>query len=153
MNKQTFKIVLWYFALFCIGMLGVIKCEAQTKQEWEVAELVSMEGISMKKWNSKITTTFVDSILIISSSDTKIITLISNAQQGFFDDSGYRVFKLSSNDPIQSMKDTVGTIYRRVYDSPFFNKKIIVMVDDMGDFIMIHPNAQVGIVFHNKKKK
>ena len=124
---------------------------AQIKTNWEVVELVSSEGKSFKKWNTNSSVSFIDSILIISCDDNKVLGLISNPQQGFFDDSGYRVFKLVG--PIHSIADSVGTIYRRSYTSTFYLNDIVMLVDDSLDFVLIHPNAYMGIVFHNKKPK
>ena len=126
-------------------------CLAQVKTSWDVVELVSMSGQSLKKWNAKSSVSFIDSFLVISCEDNKILGLISHPEQGFFDESGYRIFKL--NEPIQSIKDSIGAIYRRSYTSTFYNNNIVIMVDDSLSFVMLHPNPQVGIVLHNKIKK
>jgi hypothetical protein len=136
--------------ILALCMLPIF-CNAQIKTNWEVVELVSSEGKSFKKWNTNSSVSFIDSILIISCDDNKILGLISNPQQGFFDDSGYRVFKLVG--PIQSIADSIGTIYRRAYTSTFYLNDIVMLVDDSLDFVLIHPNAYMGIVFHNKKTK
>ena len=150
MSKKTFKIILWYVGLLCVGVMAASKCEAQIKQEWDVVELVSVDGISLKKWNTKSYITIVDSILIISCKDVKILGLLSHPQQGFFDESDYRVYKRKGG--ITSIGDSTGTIYRHEYVSPFYNNTLVIMVDDGIGFMMVHPNPQVGIVFHNKKK-
>ena len=150
MKKTPLNVILWYIGLILVIVLGVSTCEAQVKHEWDVVELVSMEGISLKKWNTKSYTTIVDSILIISCKDSKILGLLSHPQQGFFDESDYRVYKRKGE--VTSISDSTGTIYRHEYVSPFYNNTLIIMVDDVMGFMMVHPNPQVGIVFHNKKK-
>ena len=149
-KKTRFTIIMWYVGLLTVILLGTKKCEAQVKQEWEVVELVSMQGVSLKKWNTTSSTTIVDSVLIISCKDDKILGLLSHPQQGFFDDSDYRVYRKIGK--ITTLTDSVGTLYRQEYKSPFYTHVLVVLSDEMGTFLMIHPNPQVGIVFHNKKK-
>jgi|TARA_Y100000034_G_scaffold135106_1_gene205708 hypothetical protein len=124
-------------------------CFSQIKTNWTIIELVSNEGKSLKKWNANSSISFIDSILVVSCDDSKVLGLLSNPKQGFFDDSKYRVFKLA--EPIQSIKDSIGIIYRRSYTSPFYFNNIVMMVDDSLSFIMMHPNVHIGLVFHNKK--
>jgi len=150
MKKTLLNVILWYIGLILVICLGVSRCEAQVKHEWDVVELVSMDGMSLKKWNTKSYTTIVDSILIISCKDSKILGLLSHPQQGFFDESDYRVYKRKGE--VTSIRDTTGTIYRHEYISPFYKNTLVIMVDDVMGFMMVHPNPQVGIVFHNKKK-
>ena len=138
-----------YIIIF-ITIFSIRESQAQVKHEWNVIELVSIEGVSLKKWNTKSYTTIVDSFLIISCKDDKILSLLSHPQQGFFDESDYRVYKRKG--VVSSMKDTLSTIYRHEYVSPFYHNTLIIMIDEAIEFMMIHPNPQVGVVFHNKKK-
>ena len=138
MKKTPLNVILWYIGLILVIFLGVSTCEAQVKHEWDVVELVSMEGISLKKWNTKSYTTIVDSILIISCKDAKILGLLSHPQQGFFDESDYRVYKRKGG--VTSIGDSTGTIYRHEYVSPFYNNTLVIMVDYVIGFMMVHPN-------------
>ena len=145
-----FQKSLYTLLLGWVILLGATNCDAQVKHEWEVVELVSIQGLSLKKWNTKSYTTIVDSILVISCKDDKILGLLSHPQQGFFDDSDYRVYTKLGDTTV--LRDSVGTLYRQEYKSPFYGNVVILITDEEYTFLMIHPNSQVGIVFHNKKK-
>ena len=149
-KKSLCTLILGYMGVLVVVLLGATKCEAQVKQEWEIVELVSIQGVSLKKWNTKSYTTIVDSILVISCKDNKILGLLSHPQQGFFDESDYRVYSKLGESTILS--DSVGTLYRQEYKSPFYGNVLVILTDDANTFLMVHPNSQVGIVFHNKKK-
>ena len=150
MKKTRLTIWFWYMGLILIGLLGIRECKAQVKHQWDVVEIVSMDGSSLKKWNTTSYTTFVDSLLIISCEDNKIVGLLSHPQQGFFDDSDYRVYKKMRK--TTTLTDSLGTIYRQEYFSPFYKNMMVVLTDESQSFLMVHPNPQIGIVFHNKKK-
>ena len=139
-----------YTIILGLLLLGTIHCEAQVKHEWEIVELVSIQGVSLKKWNTSSYTTIVDSLLVISCKDDKILGLLSHPQQGFFDESDYRVYRKLGDTTV--LRDSVGTLYRQEYKSPFYGNIIVLITDDTNTFLMVHPNPQVGIVFHNKKK-
>ena len=142
---RKLNLVLLLSLFFCVTL-------GQVKQGWDVTEIVSPKGKVLQTFKVIASTSFInDSILIISCNDEKILGLISTPSQALFDDTDYRIYKRI--EPISSMKDTVGTIYRYVYEHISHRNKLVIMVDDNLSFVMIHPNPHVGLVFHNKKKK
>jgi len=150
MERPKWQIWCWYMLMMGLALLCALDSNAQIKRTWKVAELVSIDGKSLKKWNVKSHITLLDSILIISSQDDKILTLFSSSHQEFFDESSYRVFKLKG--PHQSISDSLGTIYRYEYNSIFSHSDIVIMMDENITFMMLHPNNQIGVVFHDKVK-
>ena len=123
----------------------------QVKSVWQYMDLVSSEGKALERFNVIASTSFInDSILIISCTDDKILGLVSSPSQGLFDDTDYRIYKRTGT--ISSMSDSIGTVYRYVYEHVVHHNKLVLMVDDSLSFVMIHPNPHVGLVFHNNKK-
>ncbi len=137
------------FAVFVLLLYTNTTADAQVKQSWEIADLVSIDGKILKTFKVNTSTYFVDSILIVSCSDFKVLSLLSNPTQSLFDDTDYRVYK---GDHIITHSDSLGIIDRRPYHNILYNNKIVVFVDDSLSFVMIHPNPQIAIVFHNKLK-
>ena len=124
----------------------------QVKSVWQYMDLVSPEGKAIERFNVIASTAFInDSILIVSCTDDKILGLVSAPSQGLFDDTDYRIYKRTGT--ISSMRDTVGTVYRYVYEHIIHKNKLVLMIDDSLSFVMIHPNPHVGLVFHNNKRK
>ncbi len=123
----------------------------QVKSVWQYMDLVSPEGKILERFNVVASTSFInDSILIVSCNNDKILGLISSPSQGLFDDTDYRIYKRIG--PVSSMKDTVGMVYRYVYEHITHQNKLVIMIDDMLTFVMIHPSPHMGLVFHNNKK-
>jgi hypothetical protein len=124
----------------------------QVKQVWGIMDIVTPEGTTIERFKVTASTSFInDSILIISCDNAKILGLISAPSQGLFDDTHYRIYKRTK--PVSSMKDSVGTVYRYVFEHITHSNKLVVMVDDILTFVMIHPSPHVGLVFHNNKRK
>lgn len=124
---------------------------AQEKSVWSVAELVSPDGKVLKTFKTNSSTSFVDSLLIVSCDDPKVLGLISRPTQALFDETNYRVYK--KNNTTATYKDSIGIINRHSYFNVAYNNKIVVFIDDSLSFIMIHPSPQIGLVLHNGIKK
>jgi hypothetical protein len=137
--------------LLTIILLSYSTLSAQQKNIWEKAELVSPDGVILKTFNVKSSTTFVDSLLIVSCLDPKVLGLISKPSQALFDETNYRIYK--RNNITSSYRDSVGVINRQAFFNVVYNNKIVVFVDDSLSFIMIHPTPDIGLVLHNGKNK
>ena len=53
-KKRLCTVLLGYIGLLSIVLLGATQCEAQVKHEWEIIELVSIQGVFFKKVEYKI---------------------------------------------------------------------------------------------------
>ncbi len=133
-----------------IAVMISLTAFSQVKQVWNHVEIVSVDGKTLKQFETISSTSFInDSIFILYTHDEKLLGLLSNPSQSLLDETLYRIYK--RNGEVSYIEDSVGTVYRYPYKHIVHNTQLVVMVDDDMTFVMIHPSPHVGIVFHNKK--
>ena len=75
----------------------------------------------LKTFKTNSSTSFVDSLLIVSCDDPKVLGLISRPTQALFDETTYRIYK--KNNTTATYKDSIGIINRHSYFNVACNTK------------------------------
>lgn len=153
-HYNVLKIIMLIMIIW-LGGLGYLSAQHTTKQKWEYAEIISGEGKTIHKWQTKSFVQFISqrvcskNFLVINSDDPKILQLISPSS--VFDVSTIRSFEQVGKVE-QADSDSTEVVYKLEFKSLNYPERLLLFTNTEMSFMLFMTNRDIALVLYNNEK-